>query len=172
MRTTLIAASLLVSACTRAKAPAATPADTPFAGVQMRGALVMGVDQYTSTHVFEDLSDGGRIVLDRQDPGDSAGIRAIRTHMRTIAADFTAGNFSKPFQVHARAVPGTDVMRGRLSEITYTVIDRPAGAELRLRSRDSVAVNAIHEFLSFQRNDHHAAGHEGMMHGGMSHEMP
>jgi len=31
--------------------------------MQSRGAHVMGVDQYTSAHVFEDLPDGGRVVL-------------------------------------------------------------------------------------------------------------
>ena len=28
--------------------------------MQTRGVHVMGVDQYTSAHVFEDLADGGR----------------------------------------------------------------------------------------------------------------
>ena len=37
--------------------------DSAFAQVQERGRAVMGVDQYTSTHVFESLPDGGRIVL-------------------------------------------------------------------------------------------------------------
>jgi hypothetical protein len=30
---------------------------------------------------------------------------------------------------------------------------------VRLQSVDSVAVRAIHEFLAFQRHDHHAVGH-------------
>ena len=41
------------------------PSDTAFATMQARGQAVMGVDQYASAHVFEDVADGGRIVLDR-----------------------------------------------------------------------------------------------------------
>jgi len=131
-----------------------------FAAMQSRGAHVMGVDQYTSAHVFEDLPDGGRVVLDRDDAVDTAAIATIRAHMRDIATAFRAGDFTKPFQVHAQAVPGTAVMRERRATISYEAIDRPRGGEVRIRSSDSIAVRAIHEFLEFQRQQHHAAGHE------------
>lgn len=134
--------------------------DKDFAAMQERGAHVMGVDQYTSAHVFEDLPDGGRVVLERDDPSDTAAIRTIRAHMREIEAAFRAGDFSKPFQVHAQQVPGTDVMKERRAAITYEATDRPRGGEVRIRSTDSVAVKAIHEFLQFQRQQHHASGHE------------
>jgi hypothetical protein len=128
--------------------------------MQERGKAVMGVDQYTSAHVFEDLPDGGRIVLDRDSAADSSGIATIRQHMRDVAAAFRAGEFDKPFQVHAQVVPGTAVMTSRSALITYQVVDRPRGAEVRLRTADVGAVAAIHEFLAFQRGAHHAAAHE------------
>ena len=127
--------------------------------MQSRGAHVMGVDQYTSAHVFEDLADGGRVVLERDDLSDSAAIATIRVHMREIAASFRAGDFTKPFQVHAQTVPGTAVLRDRRAAISYAPIDRPRGGEVRITSRDSTAVRAIHEFLAFQRDQHHAAAH-------------
>ncbi|HLZ44747.1 MAG TPA: hypothetical protein VKQ05_03620, partial [Gemmatimonadales bacterium] len=136
--------------------------DTSFAATQARGQMVMGVDQYTSAHVFEDLPDGGRIVLDREDASDTAGIATIRAHMRDIAIAFRAGDFTKPFQVHAQTVPGTAVMTQRRAFITYTALDRPRGGEVRLQTSDTAAIAAIHEFLAFQRNAHHAAGHEHM----------
>jgi hypothetical protein len=40
-------------------AAAAEGRDTAYAAVQARGAMVMGVDQYTSHHAFEELADGG-----------------------------------------------------------------------------------------------------------------
>ena len=46
----------------------------------------MGVDQYTSQHVFEPLPTGGRIVLQRKE-ADSAGEAVIREHMRTMRSD-------------------------------------------------------------------------------------
>jgi len=128
--------------------------------MQTRGAHVMGVDQYTSAHVFEDLPDGGRVVLERDDAADSGAIATIRVHMREIAASFRAGDFTKPFQVHAQAVPGTAVMRDRRAAISYAPIDRPRGGEVRIRSTDSVAVKAIHEFLEFQRQQHHSPSHQ------------
>jgi hypothetical protein len=128
--------------------------------MQERGRMVMGVDQYTSAHVFEDLPDGGRVALDRDRLGDTTGIAAIRLHMRDIAASFRTGDFTKPFQVHAQVVPGTAVMQARRAAIEYDVVDRPRGGEVRIRSSDPAAVAAIHEFLAFQRSGHHAAGHE------------
>jgi hypothetical protein len=127
--------------------------------MEARGAHVMGVDQYTSAHVFEDLPDGGRVVLERDDLADSAAIATIRVHMREIAASFRAGDFSKPFQVHAQAVPGTAVMRERRAAISYVPIDRARGGEVRISSSDPAAVRAVHEFLAFQRAQHHAGGH-------------
>lgn len=146
------------------------PADSGFVGVQRRGAVVMGVDQSTSTHVFEDLADGGRIILDRDDSADTAAITTIRQHMRMIADDFGAGNFSRPLSVHAQEVPGTDVMAARRARITYLTVDRPRGSEVRIRTTDADAIVAIHRFLAFQRSEHHAMGHEEMMVGGMRHD--
>jgi hypothetical protein len=145
----------LLTACGGNATPGADTADSAFAAVQERGKGVMGVDQYTSSHVFEDLPDGGRIVLDRDDPSDSAGIATIRAHMREVAADFRAGDFTKPFAVHAMTVPGTAEMERRRAQIDYQASDRPRGAEVRITTTDSAAVAAVHAFLAFQRTDHH-----------------
>jgi hypothetical protein len=140
----------------------ASAADSAFGATQSRGQAVMGVDQYTSAHIFEDLSDGGRIVLERDDPRDTAGIAIVREHMRGIASAFRAGDFAQPFQVHAQSVPGTGVMAARRNMIRYDAVDRPRGGEVRLHSSDAAAIAAIHAFLAFQRGAHHAAGHEGI----------
>ncbi|HEU4997185.1 MAG TPA: hypothetical protein VFT29_20350 [Gemmatimonadaceae bacterium] len=135
-------------------------ADSQFGDVQRRGAAVMGVDQSTSKHVFEDLPDGGRIVLERDDAADTAAIRTIRAHMREIETAFRQGNFAQPGLVHAQEVPGTDVMTARRGFIAYVEADRPRGAELRILTSDTAAIAAVHRFLAFQRMDHRAAGHE------------
>jgi len=156
----LVVLALIVTAgaCRERRATSASPPDTTFAAMQARGETVMGVNQSTSAHVFEDLPDGGRIILET--PSDSLGIARIRQHMREIAAAFQAGDFAKPFQVHAEAVPGTAVMTARRATIVYQAIDRPSGGEVRIRTTDLAAVTAVHEFLAFQRGAHHAAGHE------------
>jgi hypothetical protein len=81
--------------------------------------------------------------------------------MGEIAAAFSAGDFTVPGFVHARKVPGTEVMAARRAEIRYLVESLPRGAAVRLTTEDSSAVEAIHEFLAFQRQDHRA----GMRHG-------
>lgn len=131
------------------------PRDTAFAAMQQRGKRAMGVDQYTSTHHFEALSDGGVIRLVR-DVDDSAGVAQVRAHLREVARAFAAGDFSTPGFVHVRTVPGTQVMSAKRSVIRYTPRDVPRGAELRIATRDPEALNAIHEFLAFQRTEHHA----------------
>lgn len=145
-----LALIVLVVGCGRPKG------DEDFAAMQERGAHVMGVNQYMSAHVFEDLPDGGRVVLERADAADTAAIRTIRAHMREIVADFRAGDFSKPFAVHAQTVPGTAVMRAKRAAIVYDARDLPRGGEVRITTSDSAAVNAIHRFLAFQRAEHHA----------------
>jgi hypothetical protein len=139
---------------------AAAAGDSSFADLQSRGDAAMGVDQYTSTHLFQPLPDGGRIELQR-DTADSAGRAQILGHMGEIAAAFGAGDFTVPGLVHARKVPGTEVMAARRAEIRYMVESLPRGAAVRLTTGDSSAVEAIHEFLAFQRQDHRAGTRHG-----------
>lgn len=118
----------------------------------------MGVNQYTSTHYFTPLPDGGRIELQRN-AADTAATTQIRRHMAMIARQFAAGDFHLPGFVHAREVPGTKVMAERQSAIRYTVESLPRGAALRLTTTDTAAIAAIHAFLAFQRQDHHAGAY-------------
>lgn len=145
-------------ACARGKAPAAAN-DSAFAALQQRGETAMGVDQYTSQHVFEPLPDGGRIVLQRKE-NDPAGEQTIRAHMRTIADAFKRGDFALPGFVHAMAeVPGTATMKRLHDEISYTPRDIPGGGEVVISTKNPDAVAAIHDFLAFQSMDHRAGMH-------------
>jgi hypothetical protein len=159
---------VLLAACTdrtplhSGNARASSLGDSAFVQVQTRGRLAMGVDQYSSTHSFEPLPDGGRITLVR-DSVDPAGVDRIRSHMAEIASAFSRGDFSVPGFVHDRPVPGTAIMAARRSRFSYLVDSVPHGGSLRLRSSDSVAVSAIHQFLAFQRRDHRSS-HAGPSH--------
>jgi cell pole-organizing protein PopZ len=136
-------------------APVAT-SDSAFAAVQSRGKTVMGVDQFVSKHTFEDLADGGRVVL-VIDPADAAGVHAIRDHMQTLAAAMTKGDFSMSAMVHATEVPGTKTMAIRGAAIAYRYEELPGGGAVRITvSNDLTALAAVREFLLFQRSDHRA----------------
>jgi len=129
--------------------------DSAYHAMEARGARAMGVDQYTSTHHFTDLTDGGRIELERN-VDDSAGVAMIRHHLRMIARAFGSGDFSTPMFVHMRNVPGTATMAAKRNAITYTVRDLPRGGAVRITTHDPDALAAVHQFLAFQRRDHHA----------------
>jgi hypothetical protein len=131
--------------------------DSGYIKMQARGKVAMGVDQYSSAHRFDDLPDGGRIELQR-DPNDSVGVRTIREHLQKIAAAFSRGDFRTPGFVHADNVPGTATMRAQRSAIRYQFAPLPGGGEVRITSDSAAAVAAIHEFLAYQRHEHHAAG--------------
>jgi hypothetical protein len=159
-----MAALTLAAGCNRAPTPdrasarrAEAAADSGFAALQQRGQAAMGVDQFTSTHQFVPLADGGRKEQQR-DSADSAVLKQIRMHMRQIAAAFRKGDFSLPGFVHDQAVPGTDVMAARRSAISYDAMDLPLGGAVRITTTDTTAIRAIHDFLAFQRQDHHAGG--------------
>ena len=131
-----------------------TAQDSGFAAMQARGKMAMGVDQYTSQHHFEPLPDGGRIMLQR-DAADTAGTTAIREHLKDIAMRFRAGDFAIPGFVHAQEVPGTRVLAGRRETIRYVFHPLPGGGEVRIVTKDAAAVAAVHQFLAFQRSEHH-----------------
>ncbi|MFI5281140.1 MAG: hypothetical protein ACHQU1_11625 [Gemmatimonadales bacterium] len=138
--------------------PAHMHTDSAYAAMQSRGEHVMGVDQYTSRHVFEPLLSGGRIELQRE-VDDSAGTAQIRRHLAEVATAFGRGDFSAPFLVHDQDVPGTHVMAAHKDAISYTVRPLPRGGEIVISSGDPTVVDAVHAFLAFQRQEHRAAAH-------------
>jgi hypothetical protein len=144
--------------------------DAAFSALQDRGEVSMGVDQYASTHLFDELPDGGRIEF-QYDSDDPQEVEVIRGHLREIEVAFRNGDFSTPAFVHAQEVPGTDVMSERREHIEYRYEDLPRGGELRLTTSDPEALLAIHEFMAFQRGDHRAGGvdHAAMDHATMDH---
>jgi hypothetical protein len=85
---------------------------------------------------------------------DPAGVTRIREHLQAIAEAFRSGDFSTPAFVHLQQVPGADVMAARRHAISYTFRELPRGGELRITTHDPAALEAIHAFLAFQRQDH------------------
>jgi uncharacterized lipoprotein YbaY len=154
---TLFGSALAAQSTTPAKPKTPAASDTSFVAMQARGKMVMEVDQYTSVHKFDALPDGGRIEL-QAEPNDTAGIAGIREHIHHIAMAFASGDFSAPAFVHMQDVPGTKVMAAKSDVITYQPRELPRGAELRITTSDPAALKAIHDFMAFQRDEHHAGG--------------
>jgi hypothetical protein len=109
-------------------------------------------------HRFVDLPDGGSIEI-RREPGDTAGVRRVREHLSFIAEAFAAGDFRIPGLVHAgKQVPGIETMAARRHSIAYRYRPLPGGGEVRISTRDTVALQAVHTYLAFQRGEHRTTG--------------
>jgi hypothetical protein len=156
LRTLCIAAVLIALAFSPLRAQSN---DSASADLQARGKMAMGVDQYASAHQFDVLPNGGRIALEMK-AGDSLSVAQIRAHLKLIQHAFQAGDFSTPEFVHARGMPGTEVMSRKKNFITYSYADLPRGGEVRIATGDSESLAAVHRFIAAQRGDHHAGGHD------------
>jgi hypothetical protein len=86
---------------------------------------------------------------------DSPNLQAVRSHLMHIVTMFSNGEFSIPMFIHDQVPPGAPVMKEKRAEISYTFEELPAGGTVRIKTTDSDALKAIHDFLRFQIEDHH-----------------
>jgi hypothetical protein len=128
--------------------------DQHVAGVDARGDHAMGFSHENSAHHFHLLVDGGTIEVLANDANDTATRDEIRMHLSHIAKMFTDGDFQVPMFIHDTVPPGVPVMKSKRSAITYAFEPTTNGGQVRIASTDPDAVNAIHEFLAFQIDDH------------------
>jgi TusA-related sulfurtransferase len=118
----------------------------------------MGFSHDKTTHHFRLLPDGGAIEVTVNDPKDTENIQAIRSHLTHIVTMFSNGDFSIPMFVHDRVPAGATEMKERRAEISYTLKPLPTGGRVRILTKNQDALNAIHDFLNFQIDDHHTGG--------------
>jgi len=124
------------------------------AGVDTRGDHAMGFSHEKSAHHFRLLSDGGAIEVVANEPNDSATRDEIRAHLSHIARMFTHSNFQVPMFIHNNVPPGVPMMESRRAAIAYTFEPIPTGGRIRIATVDRDALEAIHQFLAFQIDDH------------------
>jgi hypothetical protein len=141
--------------CGRASAQAVYQTDSEhFKDVDQRGDQAMGFNHEMTSHHFLLFRDGGAIEIAANNPGDSDSKEAIRDHLAIIAEMFSQGDFQLPMLIHATVPPGVETMKRLKNEISYGAEITQRGALLRIRTGNSEAVQAIHEFLRFQITDH------------------
>jgi hypothetical protein len=133
---------------------AAHHADSHHDGVDRRGDQVMGFDHEKTTHHFRLTPSGGVIDVSANSPDDEASRDAIRTHLAHIAKMFTDGNFEAPMLIHDKVPPGVPVMKRERQSIRWIYEDTPDGGRVVATTKNPSALEAIHEFLRFQIEDH------------------
>jgi hypothetical protein len=132
----------------------ASSQDQHHQGVVQRGDEVMGFSHEKTTHHFRLYPDGGAIEAEANDSKDAASRDQIRSHFGHIVTMFAAGNFSAPMLIHTQHPPGSEVMKHLRNVIEYGVESTEKGARIHIKTKDSEALCAIHEFLRFQISDH------------------
>lgn len=159
MRRTLAGVVLVAGLAVPARAQ--DHASCPMAGsVDHRAAVdhrheeATGVAHAGTVHHFLLAKDGGAIVLEIDDPDNLEERGRIRDHLQTVARSMAAGDFSLPTSIHGRIPPGVGVMKKRRSAIQYAFAPSDNGGVVRISTRDTKALEAVHEFLRFQIQDH------------------
>jgi hypothetical protein len=120
-----------------------------------RGDIAMGFNQNKIAHDFTSTPTGGEIMITALDSNDTETAEQIKNHVLDIQTDFSKGNFTKPFFIHAEEVPGTKVMTEKKDFIKYSIQNLGNGAILILDTRDDEVINAIHHFMNYQGSQHH-----------------
>jgi hypothetical protein len=122
--------------------------------VQETGEKAMGFSQTATTHHFLVMKDGGAIQVEVNDPKDNDNRGKIRMHLKMIAKEFQQGVFTTPFAVHGQVPPGVPTMDKLKTSIAYGYEETRNGARVRIKSSDPEALDAIHQFLKFQIEEH------------------
>lgn len=148
MHTTVIAALLLAASASMLQDHA------PHQHPQSRAQQGMGFDQERTTHHFLIEKDGGTIQVTANDRSDRTSADQVRGHLKHIAAAFAQGDFSLPMFIHDTDPPGIAAMKERRAAMTFTFDERPGGGRVVIRTKDTAARDALHEFLRFQIREH------------------
>ena len=74
--------------------------------MQERGAVAMGFNQSKISHQFKSTPTGGEISITALNNSNIETIKQIKNHISVIQKEFSSGNFTKPFYIHAQDVPG------------------------------------------------------------------
>lgn len=122
-----------------------------------RGNIAMGFNQNKIIHHFIATPTGGEIMIVALNSSDNDTIKQIRNHVVDIQKEFSKGNFTKPFFIHAQLVPGTELMTEKKDLLKYSILEVKNGSALLLTTNNQQLIGAIHQFIAFQTGQH--SGH-------------
>jgi len=126
-----------------------------------RGEQGMGFSQTATTHHFVLTAAGGEIRVEANDPADAASRDQIRGHLVEIARSFTAGDFAIPMFVHSQTPPGVPTLVRLRGAVDYLYADLARGGRVEIQTTNPEALEAIHQFLRFQIEEHQTGDSAG-----------
>src|ERR1700683_3215793 len=124
------------------------------AQVNEHGDHVMGFSHEKTTHHFELHYFVGVIDVSANDVKYTESRDRIRGHFHHIAQMFADGNFNVPMLVHSTAVPGTATLKRLKDQLHWDLQETPRGARITITADNKEALDAVHQFLRFQIEDH------------------
>lgn len=131
------------------------------AAVAERGAAVMPFDLERTTHIFDQLPDGGLQQVRADNPQDAEQIALIRGHLQEEATKFQRGDFGDPAAIHGDTMPGIAELRAGFGQIAVSYAELPDGAQIRYATTDPAMVTALHAWFAAQLSDHGGHATEG-----------
>jgi hypothetical protein len=129
--------------------------------VRERGGDVMPFALADTLHVFEKTVGGGVQRVEAR-AGHADQIPMIRQHLKTIAEQFNARDFSGPAHIHGDNMPGlAELEAAPKADLTVAYRDIDGGAEVTYSAATGALRDALHRWFDAQLNDHghDAAGH-------------
>jgi len=154
MKTKAILVILVLGSAIQAQQANTQTPEQQHCAMMKRGDAGMGFTHEKTTHHFVLLKDGGVIQVSVNDPKDDASRDQIRMHLSHIAKMFSEGNFNTPMFIHDTTPPGVPTMEKLHSEIRYQYDQTDTGAKIMIATANLKALQAVHEFLRFQIDEH------------------
>jgi hypothetical protein len=131
------------------------------AEVAARGAQVMPFDLEQTSHVFQQLPDGGLQTVTAKDVANTEQIALIQAHLQEEAGKFRRGDFGDPATIHGQDMPGLVDLKAGAAKIDVQYTALPNGAQIRYATTDPTLIMALHHWFTAQISDHgaHATDH-------------
>jgi len=154
MRIKAILTVLVLASAIQAQQANPQTTEQQHAAMMKRGDAGMGFSHEKTTHHFILPKDGGAIQVSANDPKDDTSRDHIRMHLSHIAKMFSEGDFDTPMFIHDTTPPGVPTMTKLHSEIRYQYQQTDSGAKITIATANPKALDAVHEFLRFQIDEH------------------
>lgn len=134
---------------------------TRQAEVAAKGAEVMPFNLEKTTHIFENIENGGRQQVVADDSSDTEQIQLIRQHLIEEAERFAGGDFHDPSMIHGEQMPGLHELKNGSEYIRIEYSEISDGGQILYTTDDPKLIVAIHQWFDAQLLDHgaHAEGH-------------
>jgi len=151
---TLVFVVLALGLTVRARQSGTRDSNDHHAGLTSRGDQAMGFSHDKTTHHFRLYQDGGAIEVAANDPKDGDSRSMIRMHLSHVAKMFATGDFNTPMFIHGTTPPGATTIAELRAQIHYQYQETASGGSVRIHTTNATALNAIHDFLRFQIEEH------------------